>query len=239
MIRLIHCLSKQSYIWKQLQSRRANNVLVKAAAVAILPTKQLKMTEVWWKFNDNSTYIFFWTHCAKKTRRRSRRAKPSSQLLQIKWCYVLNPVESCRAVGNARCDLFPSATKVWWKFNNYSRNSFEPIVLRRHDVEVEEPSQAASFCRSNGVMSSIEPVESRRAPVGGAHCDLSPSASCLPFWQTNRNIYFCFGLCTLYQLHILQSTLVSTNTIVYCSFKFLAKNYEAGWFLDRILKFWA
>ena len=115
-----------------------------------------------------------------------------------------------------------SCLKFWRPPSTYS---FEPIVLRRHDVEVEEPSQAASFCRSNGVMSSIEPVESRRAPVGGAHCDLSPSA-CLPFWQTNRNIYFCFGLCTLYQPHILQSTLVrSTCTIVY--FKLLDKSYEA------------
>ena len=125
---------------------------------------------------------------------------------------------------------FPQNNQKWTKFCESSTisssYSFEPIVLRRHDVEVEEPSQAASFCRSNGVMSSIEPVESRRA-VGGAHCDLSPSA-CLPFWQTNKKHILLLWI-TLYQLHILQSTMVSTSTIVYCfvrnrhHFKFLAK----------------
>ena len=71
---------------------------------------------------------------------------------------------------NATVTPWRSGTDFCWLFCGlkFDENStitahiyFEPIVLRRHDVEVEEPSQAASFCRSNGVMSSIEPVENR------------------------------------------------------------------------------
>ena len=125
------------------------------------------------------------------------------------------------------CSLAPRPS---WKIQMKPHIWLQPIVLRRHDVEVEEPSQAASFCRSNGVMSSIEPVESRRA-VGGAHCDLSPSA-CLPFWQTNKKHILLLWI-TLYLLHILQSTLVSTSTSLLFfirirhHFEFLFKNYEA------------